>query len=209
LISHIFNILLFFVCAVYLSIPLIMKYFIPILVKSIGIDREYLNAIGLIPIITLAPLLYFLEKPAGYSLLIVKKPEFVTISAIVAAVSNVGLNLLFIPLLKATGAALATSLSYLIYIVFTYIWANIKYPNRYEYKNAAIMTVIFAGWFLIFWLVPFENDITGLVVNLVMSIILIAFVAGKILALVKNKSFVEVVKGAYVRVFSKSITHDR
>jgi O-antigen/teichoic acid export membrane protein len=209
MVGQIFTVLLYVGGAIYLSIPLVMKYFIPILVRSIGINREYLNAIGLIPIITLAPLLYFLEKPAGYSLLIVKKPEFVSISAVVAAVSNIGLNLLLIPILKAAGAALATSLSYLIYIILTYIWANIKYPNRYDYKNATITAILFSACFFVFWFIPFENDIVGLVVNLGMSITLILLVGGKILSLARNKSFTEVIKDLHLKLFSKSYIHDK
>lgn len=96
-------------------------------------NERYLAAQDLIPILTGAPLLYFLTTPASLSGLLIKKPEVTSAIFAVSAGFNAGLSFLLIPPLGAHGAALATLLAYLAMLVGLYVWIERVYPVGYAW----------------------------------------------------------------------------
>ena len=107
---------------VYLAIALGSSDLLRVLTTYLGARPAYLAAVKLVPIVTLAPFLYFLTSPASMTGLLVKKPELASTVFVIAAGVNLGLNLFVIPLLGALGAAITTLVAYLLLVIMLYVW---------------------------------------------------------------------------------------
>lgn len=119
----------------YIIISLGSADILKIFISQFGAKKEYINALPMIPLLTLAPFMYLLSMQGGTALLWVKKPKFIATAACIAAVTNVCLNLIFVPLLGAMGAAITTALSYLLYIILVYYWSNKVLNTNYDLKG--------------------------------------------------------------------------
>jgi O-antigen/teichoic acid export membrane protein len=107
-------------------------------------NQQYLAASNLIPILTGAPLLYFLSTPAALSGLLIKKPAVTSAIFAASAALNAGLNALLIPPLGALGAALATLLAYLGMLIALYVWIEHAYPVGYAWSRLVLVITVLA-----------------------------------------------------------------
>ena len=133
-------------------------------VVKIFTDNEYWTGIPTMPIIILGYYFVFLYTfPANYQFYI-KQTRFIAIGTVIAAISNIVINLILIPRLGMYGAALATLIAYIILFFMHYLIVKIKYKhNDFSFiyniigigcvSGSTIISYIFSDYFIIRWLV--------------------------------------------------------
>ena len=95
---------------------IIIMPWIPIIFKIL-FAGDYVLGYTVAPYLFLSPLLLMLFQTSGNQLLVIKKSYWITISLIIGASLNVGLNFFLIPVLGIEGAAIATLLGYSVSVV--------------------------------------------------------------------------------------------
>ena len=159
---------------VYLSISLVTRDLLYVFSEHLGAREEYIQSTSLIPILVVAPFLYFLNICSGYQFLLAKKTEFVSLAAVIAAALNIVLNLLMIPSFGAIGAATSTSISYGVYTFFVYFWAQKKYYVPYDWRGLFFVLGVTLIISTALWLIPVRNHVVGLVVRAPVGIIILS-----------------------------------
>ncbi len=106
------------------------------------INPDYWEGMGIIPIILGG---YFFNGifnvlSAGFN--IEKKTDYLPIAVGVAAVVNIGLNFLLIPIIGYWGAAYATLIAYFISAVLLYYFTKKVYFIKYEFKRLFLIIFI-------------------------------------------------------------------
>lgn len=115
--------MLFIACALSLGGLVALDLFFP---------NSYVGAENVIPIINLATVFYGLYIIFMTGANVRRKPWLLGIAMMIAALINIALNVLLIPLLGATGAALATLIGYIILMLSGYIGHQRIYPVPYQ-----------------------------------------------------------------------------
>lgn len=147
-------------------------------------DAEYLQSYTVIPIIAIGAFfmgIYFLPSKVFFYQ---KKTYILSIMTIVAAVINITLNIILIPIYDIYGAAIATLISYFIVfvIVFTMSQNSRKIPYQYRSIFSALIIFIFLSIVAIYF--PYITPY-----NLYISLaIKVAFVSLAIILLMITKS---------------------
>ena len=98
-------------------------------------DEKYWGQMKIIPIIVIA--FYFNHMysfPANYETYR-EKTNYVAIGTIGAAIINIIFNIILIPLLHETGAAIATAISYFALFVFHIIICKLVFPCEYPFRK--------------------------------------------------------------------------
>lgn len=210
LLEKLFYLLVFIGGAFYLIISLASGDFLHILNNYYGTRNEYLASIPLIPVLTAIPFLYFLGFPASYALLIAKKPEFNSISAVIAAVLNIILNFIMIPSLKEMGAALSTAISYFVYEGFLYFWAYKKYPINYKWKSIFLELIFLIVSFFASYFITLKNYWIDLPLRTLLSLIMFFLLSWylNLSGLIKDdtrKEIIKNIKQSIAKLFTKTI----
>ena len=95
-------------------------------------NPSYYPASGVLPLIAFSYLLHGLLYFAGFGIVLEKKSHLLSVSAVLAAVTNVLLNLWFIPMWGIIGAAVATVITYLLWngmrLFYSSRLSGIQYP---------------------------------------------------------------------------------
>lgn len=138
-------------CILYLIISLGSGDVLRIVTSLFAAKEGYLQAVMLVPLLTLAPFLYLLSRQAANALLMAKKPEFTAIAACIAAATNVGLNFIFIPRFGAMGAAITTVIAYVLYDGLCYWWAHRIWPVNHDWKGIAKSALFLVVAFIVGW----------------------------------------------------------
>ena len=106
------------------------------------IPEMYWHGMGIIPIILAA--YYFngviTNFSAGFHIL--KKTKYITVVMWSAAIVNVVLNIILIPLVGIYGAAWATFAAYAVGAAVAYYYSNKVYPINYEWHRLLIIAAI-------------------------------------------------------------------
>jgi O-antigen/teichoic acid export membrane protein len=168
----------------YLLITLSSNELLRFFVIYLGTKEKYLEAITLIPVLTLAPFLYFLTTQAELAGLTVKKPEIMSVAYIVAAIINFGLNLLVIPQLGAMGAAITTFIAYFILVIVFYSWIERLFPVGYNWKAVVLTMSYLAIAFSIGSLIRLDSPLVSLFIRAIVAVsvfTLLVLVTGNIL----------------------------
>jgi O-antigen/teichoic acid export membrane protein len=113
----------------------------------------YLEAAKLVPLLTLAPLLYLISTPATLAALQVKKPEFISIACCITAAVSIGLNFALIPIMGIWGAATTSAVAYTLLAILCYRWAQRIFPVSYSWgrlvKGILFLGIAFGiGWII-------------------------------------------------------------
>lgn len=127
--------LMFFVLFFSLYSPEIIK----IISKQ---NMQYWNAYEIVPVLSFSMLFTMLRDVAYTGLNIKKKTRIIAMLIISAAILNIFLNTLFIPVWKFYGASIATTLSQVIFFISVYYFAQKHYPIAYEIKKILLMVII-------------------------------------------------------------------
>jgi O-antigen/teichoic acid export membrane protein len=117
------------------------------------IEKSFLPGLVVVPIILLAYLFNGIYVNLQAGLYIAEKTKYFPVVTIAGALVNVAANLLLIPRLGITGAALATLASYMVMAAGLFYFAQKFYRIHYEYgKIAKILAVILACGALYYYL---------------------------------------------------------
>jgi len=113
----------------------------------------YLEATKLVPLLTLAPMLYLISTSATLAALQVKKPEFISITCGITAAVSIGLNFALIPIIGIWGAATTSAVAYMLLAILCYWWAHRIFPVNYSWwslvKGFFFLGVAFSlGWII-------------------------------------------------------------
>jgi len=138
-------------CVLYLAISLGTGDVLQIFKSLFAAKSGYLDAAKFVPLLTLAPMLYFISTSSGLAMLLVKKPGFIAIASFVAAIVSIGLNLVLIPRYGIWGAAVTAAIVYVVLDILCYWWAQRLFHVSYSwwslFKGVVALAVAFAiGW---------------------------------------------------------------
>ncbi len=82
-----------------------------------------------------------------------KKMKLITITTVMAAISNIALNFIFIPSFGMLGAAISTAISYLISTILIYFFSQKYYPINYNLQKnllVALIGCVYVGFYFTF-----------------------------------------------------------
>lgn len=129
---------------VFLSISLFIEFIVKI--PGIGgqyfINPEYWSGLHIIPIILAAYYFNGVFTNMSAGLLIEKKTKFLPIAVGAAAIINIAMNFVLIPIIGYTGAAWATFVAYLVSAIIIYSISRNIYPINYEWKRVFIIIFV-------------------------------------------------------------------
>lgn len=185
-----------------LSIPLAI-YFVEYALNAMMLlaGDKYLGAVLAMKIITLSIIPIGLTGVIGTQVLTaIEKEKYVLISVICGAVFDFGLNMLFIPLWGASGAALSTTiceclvLAVQIYFAKNIIFKILKNLKIYKFLIASMSAGVFGFFFRLininghFWILASSSILFG-IIYLVVLIVLKEELTQSILKWLKEKIF--------------------
>jgi O-antigen/teichoic acid export membrane protein len=159
----------------YLGITLSSGEVLRVLISQFGAKKEYLPAANLVPILTLAPFIYFLVMPSILGGLWVKKPEIFSVACLCAAGLNAGLNFFVIPKFGAAGAAVTTVIAYLLLLGLSYGRLERFLLGGYEWRKVARVMLYLALAFTIGWQIWIDQPVASLLVRVMVGILVFAF----------------------------------
>jgi O-antigen/teichoic acid export membrane protein len=136
-----------------------------------GAKENYLEAARLVPILTIAPLIYFLSTQAELAGLTVKKPEIASLAFMIAAGINFGLNLVIIPRFGALGAAITTAIAYLIMGIVFYIGIEKVFPVDHDWKALTRALLYLVVAFVLGWSVKLDLPFVSLLFKVVVAVL--------------------------------------
>jgi O-antigen/teichoic acid export membrane protein len=120
-----------------------VSLFSPEIIKVITKNPELWSAYLIVPILALSVFFMNMREVSVYGLIATKKTGKLSLIVIVSSVLNLILNLLFIPVWNAMGAAFATLISQLFY------WAALHYTAQkayfIPYENRKLITLLVLG----------------------------------------------------------------
>ncbi|MCK4421780.1 oligosaccharide flippase family protein [candidate division WOR-3 bacterium] len=99
------------------------------------VAKEYFHAIPIVPVIAFAYMLFGLEEIFTAGFFIKSKTSLLLPIALFAFITNILLNILFIPHWGIMGASLATLISYLLFAIIAYLVAERFFPIKYDFRT--------------------------------------------------------------------------
>jgi O-antigen/teichoic acid export membrane protein len=124
-----------------MSLILFISVFSLEIVKVFSSNKSYWEAANIIPILSVSMVFVLMKENIMIGLQITKSSATMGVLIAIAAIFNLGLNMLLIPLFGLYGSAVSTLLSQILMFALFYIVANKKYPIPYELKNIAVLIV--------------------------------------------------------------------
>ena len=153
------------------------------------IGAEFWGGTSVTPLIMLAYLfqaLYLLQLP---SIFLLERTKWEPVFRGLGAATNVILNIVFIPRLGMSGAAIATVLAYLAMVIAIWFFNRKYYPIKYDwYKIGAIIVLTAAAYLVAIWgdSVIYQVIATGIGLLGIGGILLLPL-KGRILPILKKK----------------------
>ena len=158
----------------YLGIALSGGEVLRMFASYFGAKREYLIAANLIPILTLAPFVYFLVMPSILGGLWVKNAKIFSLACVCAAILNAGLNLIIIPKFGAPGAAVTTVVAYLLLFVVSYGGLERVLRGGYEWAQVGRLVVYLVLAFAVAWQIRLGQPMASLLVRVTVGLLVFA-----------------------------------
>lgn len=163
---------------IFIALSLFVEYIAKIKLPFKGylIGKAYWDGLYIVPIILLSYLFYgvYINLMAG--IYIEKKTKYLPYITGLAALINVIVNFMLIPLIGMLGAALSTLSSYIVMMLGIYYVSQKFYPIKYEYGNILKIAFSIVSSFVLFYLVVGSIDywyIRALVVLLFVGMLFI------------------------------------
>ncbi|MFA7627366.1 MAG: polysaccharide biosynthesis C-terminal domain-containing protein [Candidatus Kapaibacterium sp.] len=149
-----------------------------VMIPGIGgkyfINPEYWSGLHIIPIILIAYYFNGVFTNMSAGILIEKKTAYLPLAVGTAAVVNIALNFILIPIMGYTGAAWATLAAYLVSALIIYYVSYQVYPVNYEWSR--ILKIIVAAG-IIFVSDKFASEhFVGIMSFMIKIILLTAFI---------------------------------
>lgn len=109
-------------------------------------NNEYWSGLPLIPILVLVVYVTFIYQFAVNYEIFNQKPRYVAIGTTIAAIANILINAILIPIYGMYGAAIATLASYIIlailHTILVFSWRDNKYPLSYKWVWIGLCSVL-------------------------------------------------------------------
>jgi O-antigen/teichoic acid export membrane protein len=157
LLAKLLNILVVSGGCLFLLISIGTRDLIHIMVFDYGARQAYLASITLVPVLTIVPFLHYLTFASSYALLMAKKPIYISYTSVICALLNLLLNFALIPQFKEMGAAIATAVSYSVYVILIYYWAGKQYPAGYSTLSVGKALLALVITFILWWSIPINS----------------------------------------------------
>ena len=109
--------------------------------KVIAGDKEFWDAVVIIPFLSLSIFFINMKEVTVYGLHIAKKTRILGIIVVFATITSFALNMLLIPIWSITGSAIATLLSQFIYWLACYYFSQKVYFIPYEMRKITVLLV--------------------------------------------------------------------
>ncbi|MEE9163105.1 MAG: oligosaccharide flippase family protein [Candidatus Neomarinimicrobiota bacterium] len=117
--------------------------------------QDYWSSTPIVPIVMLGYLFFGLYVLLMPGILLAERTRWVILFRFSGAATNVGLNLMLIPILGAMGAAVATCVSFAVMALFTFLIIQRVYPIPFEWgRLARIAALVTLGLLLLYGLEP-------------------------------------------------------
>jgi O-antigen/teichoic acid export membrane protein len=111
------------------------------IIKVMAGSKEYWGAVVIIPFLILSIFFVNMKDVTIYGLHFAKKTRVIGVIVILSTVLSLALNILLIPVLDITGAAIATLISQFIYFYACYHYSQKFFFIPYEIKKIVIMFI--------------------------------------------------------------------
>ncbi|MGE5419733.1 MAG: lipopolysaccharide biosynthesis protein [Chloroflexota bacterium] len=115
------------------------------LIKVMTKSNQYWEAYFVIPLLCLSVYFVNLKDVITWGLFISKKTKIIGTIVLFAGIMTLGLNLLLVPLLGMTGAALSTLFAQVLYWYLIHYFSQKEYYIPYEYRKIFIMMLVGAA----------------------------------------------------------------
>jgi O-antigen/teichoic acid export membrane protein len=109
--------------------------------KVIAGDKEFWDAVVIIPFLSLSIFFINMKEVTVYGLHIAKKTRVLGIIVVFATITSFALNMLLIPIWSITGSAISTLLSQFIYWLACYYFSQKVYFIPYEMRKITVLLV--------------------------------------------------------------------
>jgi O-antigen/teichoic acid export membrane protein len=109
--------------------------------KIIAGDKEFWDAVVIIPFLSLSIFFINMKEVTVYGLHIAKKTRILGIIVVFATIASFALNMLLIPIWSITGSAIATLLSQFIYWLACYYFSQKVYFIPYEMRKITVLLI--------------------------------------------------------------------
>jgi len=149
LFARIFTYFMIFACAVYLLISLFINDIVQLSFGGISLIHEsYWQGLGIIPIILAAYIWNGIATNMALGMHVSKKTVWLPIATGIAAVVNIILTFVLVPILGIYGGAWATFIAYAVSAIILWYISSRLYPIPYEWSRlfgTVIVTVMLFG----------------------------------------------------------------
>ena len=163
------------------GIILISRYIMPILITN-----EYYGAIQYIPILVLISLFQVFGNFFGGLNIAYRKTKNLMFSAIIAAIVNLGLNVVLTPKFGMYGTAVATCIGCLVMIIIRIIDADLNLHIKFQIKRAIKSTALIGLQAFLFWTCSYIGEMLQIIVLLLIGGLYKDFLIGFVKILVKE-----------------------
>jgi len=120
-------------------------------------NPEYHPAYKIIPIVSLAYLIFAIKSPLNLGIGFEKKTKYYALTVISGALVNLVLNLYLIPKYGAMGAAFATLIAFIIMVLLHYYINQMLYRIKYDWNRILHLAFVGGFVFIIGWYIPFDQ----------------------------------------------------
>lgn len=175
-----------------ISLIILILIILLIMCKDIFVyilGNEYASASLLMPFAVFGPALYTISEITVVGIAFSKKTKWNILISLIVAIINIIGNILLIPKIGALGAAISTSISYIIFLIMRTLISNKLYPVDYPIKelfvsisltffysmlvsfyNIFFLNIFFGVFIILIEIVLFQNEVRIILVSLKKSI---------------------------------------
>ena len=118
---------------------------------TLFLGQAYVESIAVLKLQILGVIPVFIGEPARRALIIENKQNLIMRFSILAALLNLSLNFIFIPIWGTIGAAVTTVLAYILFDVICYWWAQRVWPVNHDWKGISVSLLFIAAAFVVGW----------------------------------------------------------
>jgi O-antigen/teichoic acid export membrane protein len=139
---------------------------------EILVDEKYIEAINIVPIISLAYLVLQVGGLLNLSIYQEKKTLQLMYLSIGSAIINILMNYYFISLYGSYGAAVSTLISFTIFFLLKYWYSKKCYFIPFEWRNITIATVTLFVMYILLDQIVTDYRVLSILIKMIISIIL-------------------------------------
>ena len=132
--------------------------------------KEFWGSWVIVPVIAFSYLQHGLGYFFGFGLNLAKKVYIISVSVLIAAVVNIGLNFVFVPYWGILGAAFATLISYTVWNGLKIYYSAKFYDLYFDIKRLGYITLIGVGLYL---MSIYVANISNFYINMVIKFIIL------------------------------------